>query len=160
MNRDDVVEAACRVFSANLMVNGWTDCPLGDVDDSALEAAMSAALASLSEAQPEEGLEPVDGKELAEYLQRLSAKATQGPWGIWHEPIDGKADKAICELTNQVYQTEPIGENLVLLEAGGKCPALTGCGPDSSFNAALISCLVNNLPTILTALSRNHDGER
>lgn len=76
-------------------------------------------------------------------LKALSEKATQGVWGIWFEQINGKADAAIQELIDQVHHTDPIGQSLVMLDADGKCPAITGCGPTSSANAAFIVALVN-----------------
>lgn len=75
-------------------------------------------------------------------LAVLSAQATQGVWSIWREPIHNAAD-AIAELTAQVDATEPMIDAVVLLGAGGKCPAITGCGPTSDANAAFITALVN-----------------
>ncbi|WP_292960531.1 hypothetical protein [Novosphingobium sp. UBA1939] len=81
--------------------------------------------------------------DLKDTLAALSAKATQGEWGIWFEQINGKADAAIQELIEQVHHTDPIGNSLVMLDADGKCPAITGCGPTSAANAAFIVALVN-----------------
>lgn len=89
---------------------------------------------------------------LAERLEKLLAKATPGPWGIWFEQIDGKADRAIQEFVEQVHATNPIGNSLVMLDADGKCPAITGCGPTSIANASLIVEAVNALPVLLSAL--------
>ena len=85
-------------------------------------------------------------------LARLHEAATPGPWGIWFEQINGMADKAISELIDQVHSTDPIGNSLVMLDAEGKCPAITGCGPASAANAALIVALRNNLPRIIAGL--------
>jgi hypothetical protein len=64
---------------------------------------------------------------------------TPGPWGVWAERINGDRYAAIAELTEQVQLTDPVGEHLYLLNAGGKCPATTGCGPRSEANAAHIA---------------------
>lgn len=94
-----------------------------------------------------------EAERLAERLRELLAKATPGPWGIWFEQIDGKADRAIQELIEQVHATNPIGNSLVMLDADGKCPAITGCGPTSVANAALIVEAVNALPTLLARIA-------
>lgn len=94
-----------------------------------------------------------EAERLAERLEALLAKATPGPWGIWFEQIDGKADRAIQELVEQVHATNPIGNSLVMLDADGKCPAITGCGPTSVANAALIVEAVNALPTLLARIA-------
>jgi hypothetical protein len=75
-------------------------------------------------------------------LERLSEVATLGEWGIWPEPIHDRSE-AIRELTEQVEKTDPISGYLYLLNAEGKCPATTGCGPTSEANAAFICALVN-----------------
>lgn len=85
-------------------------------------------------------------------IERLLAAATAGEWGIWFEQINGQADKAIQELIEQVHATHPIGNSLVMLDADGKCPAITGCGPTSANNAALIVALRNSAPAMLTEI--------
>ena len=85
-------------------------------------------------------------------IERLLAAATPGEWGIWFEQINGQADKAIQELIEQVHATQPIGNSLVMLEADGKCPAITGCGPTSADNAALIVTLHNSAPAMIAEL--------
>lgn len=45
---DELEPAACRTFAARLTAEGWSDCPLGDVDDEALEAGTPAALLPLA----------------------------------------------------------------------------------------------------------------
>ena len=65
------------------------------------------------------------------------AEHTPTPWSIYKQPING-ADEAKSELSQQVDMTDPVCDTLCLLEAGGKCPATTGCGPRSSANAAFI----------------------
>ena len=84
--------------------------------------------------------------DLAKTLEGLSAAATQGEWGIWREPISSRHD-AIAELTEQVDATKSISDALVLLDAGGLCPASTGCGPTSDANAEFITALVNTYRT-------------
>ena len=86
-----------------------------------------------------------------EALRRLMEKATAGPWSIWREPIKDIQD-AIDEAMVQVQATDPIIDAMVLLNAGGKCPAMTGCGPTSDANAELIVAAVNALPSLLTEL--------
>jgi hypothetical protein len=95
--------------------------------------------------------EPLAGSGVAGELERLAAKATPGPWDVYPQPIKN-ADDALSELSYQVEHTEPLAPALYLLNAGGKCPALTGCGPTSEANAKLIAALVTNLPTILQSL--------
>jgi len=85
-------------------------------------------------------------------IERLLAAATPGEWVIWFEQINGQADKAIQELIEQVHATHPIGNSLVMLNADGKCPAITGCGPTSANNAALIVALHNSAPAMLTEI--------
>lgn len=85
-----------------------------------------------------------------ERLRSLMEKATPGPWSVWAEKIDGDRYAAISELTEQVQSTDPVGEHLYLLDAGGKCPATTGCGPQSWANANLIVEAVNSLPALLS----------
>jgi len=89
---------------------------------------------------------------MREELEKLIAEATPGPWGVWRERINGP-EGAIRELTDQVRHTSPVGDELVMIDAGGKCPAITGCGPTSDANADLIVFLVNNAPAILEALT-------
>lgn len=101
-----------------------------------------------------------EAERLAERLEELLAKATPGPWGIWFEQIDGKADRAIQEFVEQVHATNPIGNSLVMLDADGKCPAITGCGPTSIANAALIVEAVNALPTLLARIAALEEALR
>lgn len=86
-------------------------------------------------------METVSDERLAEMLAGLEG-VTPGPWGVWREPTFTQAD-AIRELTFQVEST-PIADfakAVYLLDAGGKCPATTGCGPSSAANAAHIARL-------------------
>lgn len=79
--------------------------------------------------------------ELAE-MDALSAAATPGIWGVYEQAIRDQRDP-IRELTDLVWATKPLGENLYMLEAGGKCPATTGCSAFSGANAKFIAALVN-----------------
>jgi hypothetical protein len=77
-----------------------------------------------------------------EALRALSERASVGEWSVWCEPVPSRAD-AIAELTAQVHATEPFTGSLFLLDAGGKCPAATGCGSRSEANAAFIAAAVS-----------------
>ena len=81
-------------------------------------------------------------------LEAVLAKATQGEWGIWRERVADRA-AAIAELAEQVNATEPMIDALILLNAGGKCPATTGCGPNSDNNATAIVALHNAAPALI-----------
>ena len=87
-------------------------------------------------------------------LRGLVAKATPGPWDVWRERTDTR-DDAVAELTAQVESAELFAGAVFLLNADGKCPALTGCGPTSEANAALIVAAVNALPALLEAAEAN-----
>ncbi len=63
---------------------------------------------------------------------------TPGPWEVYACPING-GQQAKDELAFQVDSTAEIGPSLYLINAGGKCPATTGCGPTSEANARLIA---------------------
>jgi hypothetical protein len=84
-------------------------------------------------------------------LRELLAKATPGPWSIYeHSARDLNA--VMEELFYQASQTEDRQDKLWLLNADGKCPGLTGCGPTSAANAALITEAVNALPALLNQI--------
>ena len=68
---------------------------------------------------------------------------TAGPWDIYKHPVSN-ADDAKAELAFQVDNTTPLGAHLYLVNANGKCPALTGCGPTSEANARLIVAACNS----------------
>jgi hypothetical protein len=76
---------------------------------------------------------------------------TPTPWELFEQPI-ANADEAKAELAYQVDHTEPVGAILYMLNAGGKCPALTGCGPTSKANADFIVRAVNSHETLVSAL--------
>ena len=85
-------------------------------------------------------------ERLAE-LDAVMAKATAGEWGVWAEPC-AHPSSAQQELVQQVEQTESFVGALYLIEAEGKCPATTGCGPTSAANAAAIVALHNTYPDL------------
>lgn len=69
---------------------------------------------------------------------------TKGPWDVYPSPITSRAD-AIMELIEQAMATDSVSSHIYLLNAGGKCPAITGFGPTSKANAARIVACVNAL---------------
>lgn len=72
------------------------------------------------------------------------AEHTKGPWEVYPAPITSRAD-AIMELIEQAQATDSIASHIYLLNADGKCPAITGFGPKSEANAARIVACVNAL---------------
>lgn len=80
-------------------------------------------------------------------------KHTPGPWEIYPAPIQSaqEAKDLICE---QVDLTSPVGTVLYLLNAGGKCPVMTGCGPTSEANARLVSAAPDLLEALEGLLAR------
>lgn len=84
-------------------------------------------------------------------VREALAKMTPGEWGIWVEPC-AHPTSAVQELIQQVEHTDPFIGALYLLDAGGKCPAITGCGPTSADNAAGIVALKNHTPALLAEL--------
>lgn len=87
-------------------------------------------------------------------LRRLLGAATEGPWDIWEEKVADR-DAAAAALVFQARATpEPFPGVVYLLNAGGLCPATTGCGPTSKANADLITAAVNALPDLLDELDR------
>lgn len=73
-----------------------------------------------------------------EAIEKAIAGATPGPWDVWEEKAPTKTD-AIAEMAYQVENSDPFAEAVYLLNANGKCPATTGCGPTSAANAAYIA---------------------
>lgn len=67
----------------------------------------------------------------------MSEQFTPGPWEIYAQPIES-GQQAKDEFAFQIDSTSPIGPALYLIDAGGKCAAITGCGPTSEANAHLI----------------------
>lgn len=84
-----------------------------------------------------------------EHLERVALAATAGPWDVWAERTETK-EEAIAELTAQVNLTVDFCGAVYLLNANGKCPATTGCGPTSAANAAFIAAA--NPQTVLALL--------
>lgn len=91
---------------------------------------------------------------LIERMKEAAGKATPGEWTVWKEPTPHRSD-AIAELIGQVNSTEPFVGAIWLLNANGKCPALTGCGPTSEANAAHIAlCSPDNIRTLIRYAER------
>lgn len=76
--------------------------------------------------------------ERIELIEMAMDGVTPGRWEVWEEQTPTKAE-AIAEMAYQVENSEPFVEVVYLLNAGGKCPATTGCGPTSAANAAYIA---------------------
>lgn len=92
----------------------------------------------------------IDAGGLAGKLSHINAALTAGPWDVWRERTDAR-DDAVRELIEQVHSSEPFAGAVFLLNAGGKCPATTGCGPTSEANANGIAELRNMLPDLIAA---------
>ena len=73
-----------------------------------------------------------------ERIEKAMKHATTGVWDVWEEQTPTKAE-AVAEMAYQVENSEPFAEAVYLLNANGKCPATTGCGPTSAANAAYIA---------------------
>ena len=71
-------------------------------------------------------------------LRKAAEAATPGPWDVWAEKCPDPVDAKI-ELAEQVDKCEQFVGELYLLNAAGKCPATTGCGPTSKANATFIA---------------------
>lgn len=90
-------------------------------------------------------------------IEKTLEGVTPGKWEVWEERTPTKAD-AIAEMTYQVENSEPFVEAVYLLNAGGKCPATTGCGPTSAANAAYIAaCSPDRMREVL-ALARQAEA--
>lgn len=76
--------------------------------------------------------------ETIELIAKAMEGATPGPWDVWEERTPAKVD-AVAEMAYQVENSEPFAGAVYLLNANGKCPATTGCGPTSAANAAYIA---------------------
>lgn len=89
--------------------------------------------------------------------------ATPGPWEVYSEKVADKA-AAIAESAYQVEHTDPFVGEIFMLNAGGKCPALTGCGPCSEANARYIAAVnpatISELLSTLESLQRENEELR
>ncbi|PZU22452.1 MAG: hypothetical protein DI589_11190 [Shinella sp.] len=93
-------------------------------------------------------------EHIAAIREALEAGPTPGEWTVWEERVSNKADAA-AELVYQVECTEDFAGAVYLLNAGGKCPAETGCGPTSKVNASYIaSCNPVAMTAVLAELDR------
>ena len=95
-----------------------------------------------------------------EEIKKALEGVTPGPWNVYSEKVAEKAE-AIAELAYQVEHTEPFVGEIFMLNAGGKCPALTGCGPCSEANARYIAAVnpatISELLFTLESLQREND---
>jgi hypothetical protein len=80
----------------------------------------------------------------------MSSEHTPTPWTLYSEEIDREGAKT--ELAYQVDHTDPFIGRIYLLNARGKCPATTGCGPTSEANAEFIVRAVNAHDELVAAL--------
>jgi hypothetical protein len=88
----------------------------------------------------------------SETIAKALEGVTPGPWDVWEERTPTKAD-AVAEMAYQVENSEPFAEAVYLLNANGKCPATTGCGPTSAANAAYIAaCSPDRMREVLDEL--------
>lgn len=98
-----------------------------------------------------------------EEIKKALEGVTPGPWHVYSEKVADKA-AAIAESAYQVEHTEPFVGEIFMLNAGGKCPALTGCGPCSEANARYIAAVnpaaVSELISTLESLQRENDELR
>ncbi|TAA54062.1 hypothetical protein [Shinella sp. JR1-6] len=103
---------------------------------------------------------PSDNISAIEAIEKALEKATPGVWDVWEEQTPNKAD-AIAEMAYQVENSDPFVEVVYLLNADGKCPATTGCGPTSAANAAYISaCSPERMRSILAEARKAEAMER
>lgn len=92
-----------------------------------------------------------------EAIEKAMEHATPGTWDVWEEKTPTKSD-AIAEMAYQVENSDPFAEAVYLLNANGKCPATTGCGPTSAANAAYIAaCSPDRMREVL-ALARQAEA--
>lgn len=83
-------------------------------------------------------------------LRERSLAATPGEWTVYGERIDGNRMLAAEEALAQVNLTSELANHFWMLNADGKCPAMTGCGPTSEADARFIAAA--NPATILALL--------
>ncbi|MDH1268790.1 hypothetical protein N5C81_14285 [Rhizobium pusense] len=98
-----------------------------------------------------------------EEIKKALEGVTPGPWHVYSEKVADKA-AAIAESAYQVEHTEPFVGEIFMLNAGGKCPALTGCGPCSEANARYIAAVnpaaVSELISTLESLQCENENLR
>lgn len=90
-------------------------------------------------------------------IEKAMEGVTPGPWDVWEERTPTKAD-AIAEMAYQVENSDPFAEAVYLLNANGKCPATTGCGPTSAANAAYIAACSPDRMGVVLALARQAEA--
>lgn len=98
-----------------------------------------------------------DNISAIEAVEKAMEKATPGVWDVWEEQTPNKAD-AIAEMAYQVENSDPFVEVVYLLNADGKCPATTGCGPTSAANAAYISACSPDRMRLILAEARKAEA--
>lgn len=95
-------------------------------------------------------------------LRRLLVEATPRPWLVYEEDVADE-NAAAEELAAQARNTPGWVPRLSCLTAqvgdAWRAPAITGCGPTSSANAALIAALVNAADALLTACEAGEVAE-
>ena len=73
-------------------------------------------------------------------LRAVAEKATPGEWGVWFEHAldeDGLR-RAVLEQVELTPEQDRCG-GIYMIDASGKCPAITGCGPTSESNAFFLA---------------------
>jgi hypothetical protein len=101
-----------------------------------------------------------DPLHLLGHLDALSAKATAGPWNAATAPAEGSDQTHAEYLAGSLRPGEgrPLWVSWALLPNGPEedaeyvLPVVTGDGPTSEANAALIVAARNALPMLVTAL--------
>jgi len=79
---------------------------------------------------------------MSESLRELSERATPGEWNIYVENMPDLSS-AESEAVMLIRDTPEFSGRMVMVNAGGSCPALTGCSAKSEANAHFIVALVN-----------------
>lgn len=98
-----------------------------------------------------------------EEIKKSLEGVTPGPWEVYSEKVADKS-AAIAESAYQVEHTEPFVGWVYMLNANGKCPAFTGCGPTSKANARYIAAVnpaaISELVSTLENLQRENEELR
>ena len=100
---------------------------------------------------------PMTASERIELIEMAMDGVTPGRWEVWEEQTPTKAE-AIAEMAYQVENSDPFVEVVYLLNADGKCPATTGCGPTSAANAAYISACSPDRMRLILAEARKAEA--